>query len=91
MVIERLDFSKKKLQLREVSTKYAHMLSGFAYSLFKNKIKSKAEKLGEYVQDINPAYTSQIGHMKFMARYGLSSHGAAACMIARRGYYFSYL
>ena len=36
----------------------------------------------------NPAYTSQIGHMKFMARYGFSSHGSAACMIARRGYYF---
>ena len=51
-------------------------------------IEAKAKKAGVRVQRANPAYTSQIGHMKFMARYGLSSHGAAACMIARRGYCF---
>ena len=88
VVIEKLDFSKKKSQLREMGTRYARMLSGFSYSAFKEMLKAKAEKLGVCVQYVNPAYTSQIGHMKFMARYGLSSHGSAACMIARRGYYF---
>jgi hypothetical protein len=34
---------------------------------------------------VNPAYTSQMGHMKFMKRYGLSSHGSAALVIGRRG------
>lgn len=86
VVIEKLDFSKKKARLREMGTKYARMLSGFAYSSFSQLIESKGKKAGVRIRKINPAYTSQIGHMKFMARYGLSSHCAAACMIARRGY-----
>jgi len=51
-------------------------------------IETKAKKAGVYLQYANPAYTSQIGQMKFMARYGLSSHGSVACVIARRGYRF---
>jgi IS605 OrfB family transposase len=86
--IEKLSFSKKKTKLREIGGKYARMLSGLAYSSFKELIESKAKKLGVRVRGVNPAYTSQIGHVKFMPRYGLSSHGAAACVIARRGYYF---
>ena len=88
IVIEKLNFSKKKTQLREMGTRYARMLSGFAYSTFKRMMETKAKKAGVYLQFANPAYTSQIGHIKFMARYGLSSHGSAACMIARRGYRF---
>lgn len=88
VVIEKLDFSKKKAQLREMGSKYARMLSGFAYSAFKQLIDSKGKKDGVMIRKINPAYTSQIGHMKFMARYGLSSHCSAACMIARKGYYY---
>ena len=88
VVIEKLDFSKKKAQLREMGPKYARMLSGFAYSTFKELIESKGKKGGVRIRKVNPAYTSQIGQMKFMARYGLSSHGSAACMIARKGYYF---
>jgi IS605 OrfB family transposase len=87
--IEKLNFSKKKTKLREMGPRYARMLSGFAYSSFKQLIKSKAKKVGVRIREVNPAYTSQIGQMKFMARYGLSSHGAAACVIARRGYYFN--
>jgi hypothetical protein len=68
--------------------RYARMLSGFAYSTFKQLINSKAKKFGVRIREVNPAYTSQIGQMKFMARYGLSSHGAAACVIARRGNFF---
>ena len=88
VAIEKLDFTKKKTQLREIGPKYARMLSGFTYSAFKEMLEAKAKKLGVYIDCVNPAYTSQIGHIKFMARYGLSSHGSAACMIARRGYYF---
>lgn len=88
VVIEKLDFSKKKIQLRESGRKYARMLSGFAYSSFNQLMESKGKKEGVRIRKINPAFTSQIGQMKFMARYGLSSHGSAACMIARRGYYF---
>jgi IS605 OrfB family transposase len=88
VMIEKLDFSKKKTQLREKEKAYARMLSGFAYSSFQNLMESKAQKLGVRIKRVNPAYTSQIGHIKFMARYGLNSHAAAAFMIARRGYRF---
>jgi IS605 OrfB family transposase len=88
VMIEKLDFSKKKTQLREKGKAYARMLSGFAYSSFQNLMEAKAKKQGVRIKRVNPAYTSQIGHIKFMARYGLNSHAAAACMIARRGYRF---
>jgi IS605 OrfB family transposase len=88
IVIEKLDFSKKKAQLREQGPAYARMLSGFSYSTFRQLIEMNPKKLGVKIVRVNPAYTSQIGQMKFMARYGLSSHASAACMIARRGYRF---
>ncbi|MCQ6280875.1 IS200/IS605 family accessory protein TnpB-related protein [Bacillus sp. EB600] len=88
VVIEKLEFSKKKASLRETGPKYARMLSGFAYSSFKQLIEAKGKKAGVRIRKVNPAYTSQIGQMKFMARYGLSSHSSSACVIARRGYFF---
>jgi IS605 OrfB family transposase len=88
VVIEKLEFSKKKVSLREMGPKYARMLSGFAYSSFKQLIETKGKKAGVRIRKVNPGYTSQIGQIKFMARYGLSSHSSAACVIARRGYYF---
>ena len=36
------------------------------------------------VEEINPAYTSLIGKIKFAKKYGLSIHHAAALCIARR-------
>ena len=33
---------------------------------------------------VNPAYTSQIEHHKFMKKYGISSHQSAALVIGRR-------
>lgn len=88
IVVEKLDFSIKKSRLREMGSSYARMLSGFAYALFQQLVETKAKKTGVKVKRVHPAYTSQIGQMKFMARYGLSSHQAAACVIARRGYCF---
>ena len=36
------------------------------------------------VHQVNPAYSSVIGRVKFMERYGLSVHQAAALVLARR-------
>lgn len=85
IVIESLDFSKKKSTLGQESKKYSRMLSGFAYSKFKEMLKARALKHGAEIIEVNPSYTSIIGQFKFMKRYGLSSHGSAACVIARRG------
>ena len=38
-----------------------------------------------------PAFTSQIGHHKFMKKYGLSSHESAAMTIARKAMNFNHI
>lgn len=88
IVVERLDFQEKKARLRETSPRYARMLSHFAYSAFHALLRSRAEREGVEGIEVNPAYTSVIGKVKFMARYGLSPHAAAAVAIARRGLRF---
>ena len=59
-------------------------MSMFAYNKMISAIKSRAEKMGVAVFDVNPAYTSQIGKMKYMKRFGISIHEAASFVIARR-------
>ncbi len=59
-------------------------MSQFAYQKMIQAIKSRAEKMGVAVYVVNPAYTSQIGKMKYMKRLGVSIHMAAAYVIARR-------
>ena len=47
-------------------------------------MKSKALKNGVEIIEVNPAYTSIIGRVKFAKKYGLSIHLSAAFCIARR-------
>lgn len=89
LVVERLDFAKKKLDLREHSPKYARMLSSFAYSALLQNLHSRAYSEGVEIFSINPAFTSLIGRIKYASRYGLSTHQAAALCIARRFFDFS--
>ena len=84
LVLERLGFSEKKAGLREESPKYARMLSSFAYSRVKAFILSRALRMGVAVHQINPAFSSLIGRFKFQERYGLTTHQAAALVLARR-------
>ena len=56
----------------------------FAYSKLISAIKNRADKMGVHVYEVNPAYTSQIGKMKYMKRFGMSIHQAASFVIARR-------
>ncbi len=89
IVMERLDFQKKKCELRELSAKQARMLSSFAYSTVLAMITTKASREGVGIEIVNPAFTSVIGRTKFAKRYGLSIHHSAALCIARRAYGFS--
>ena len=81
---EDLDFKKKKQNLKQMSSKQAKLLSGFAYSTYRSMLQSKCEMAGIEWISVNPAYTSQIGHHKFMKKYGISSHESAALVIGRR-------
>lgn len=85
IVIEDLDFTKKKASMKEKGAKYARMLSSMAYRQFTQMIESKCLKSGVELIKVDPAYTSVIGTMKYMALYSLNSGCAAALVIARRG------
>ncbi len=87
LVVEKLDFTKKK---RSLSTpKQARMLSSFSYSHILQSLAAKGFRLGVEIFSVNPAMTSIIGKFKFAKRYGFGNHHAAALCIARRKYQFS--
>jgi IS605 OrfB family transposase len=85
LIIEDLDFQKKKLSLRETySPSQSCKLSSFAYQSILTHLKSRAFGKQVEVKQVNPAFTSLIGRVKFAVRYGLSIHHAAALCIGRR-------
>ncbi len=81
---ETLDFGNKKAALKEQGVSYARMLSGFAYATVITTLDRRAFRAGVEVFCDNPAFTSVIGKMNYMSRYGISPHEAAALVIARR-------
>ena len=84
LVIERLDFRQKKAVLEGESRKYARMLSSFSYGKVKAYFLSRGYREGVEIVAVNPAYSSVVGRVKFMERYGLTVHQAAALVLARR-------
>ena len=84
IVIEKLDFRKKKAMLEGESRRYSRMLSSFSYGKIKTYFFSRGYRQGVEVRQVNPAFSSVIGRVKFMERYGLSVHQAAALVLARR-------
>jgi IS605 OrfB family transposase len=84
LAIESLDFSKKKASMSEQSKLYNEMLSNLSTGLFKTSLESRCRRYGVELIKVNPAFTSIIGMIKFMSRYGLNSGTSAAMSIARR-------
>jgi IS605 OrfB family transposase len=90
IVIEDLDFRRKKASLKALGASMAQMLSGLAYRLFETALAARAAKDGVELIRVNPAFTSVIGRLKFQRHYQkLSIHQAAAGVIARRGLNFT--
>ena len=85
IVIEKLDFSRKKAALEDVDRRRARMLSSLAYSKFNRLIKAAAFRAGVEVIEVDPAYTSVIGAINYAQILGISTHTAAAYVIGRRG------
>ena len=75
---------QKKSGLEGESRRYSRMLSSFSYGKVKAYFLSRGYRHGVEVHQVNPAYSSIIGRVKFMERYGLSVHQAAALVLARR-------
>ena len=84
VVMEKLDFRQKKAMLEGESRRYSRMLSSFSYGKIGAWVLSRGYREGVEVHRVNPAFSSMIGRVKFMERYGLSVHQAAALLLARR-------
>ena len=82
--LRELDFRQKKAVLEGESRRYSRMLSSFSYGKVRACFLSRGIRQGVEVYQVNPAFSSVIGRVKFMERYGLSVHQAAALVLARR-------
>lgn len=86
LVIEKLDFTKKKDNLiSKKGKKYNEMLSTLAYSKFDLIISSKCAKNRIFLNKVNPAWTSWIAKQKYCPKMKLNIHSGASYVIARRG------
>ncbi|MFQ5980386.1 MAG: IS200/IS605 family accessory protein TnpB-related protein [Candidatus Heimdallarchaeota archaeon] len=85
IAVEDLRFSKQYGGCRQ----FNRVKSNFVYRQLLTMIQSQALKKGFAVQEINPAYTSLLGEIKYARQYGLNGHQAAALVIGRRGLSFS--
>ncbi|GKU85305.1 IS200/IS605 family accessory protein TnpB-related protein [Niallia sp. NCCP-28] len=83
IALEKLDTTKSKVSHAYGNKKANKAMSLFAYNKMISAIKNRAEKMGVAVFEVNPAYTSQIGKVKYMKRLGISIH-QASYVIARR-------
>ena len=89
VIIEKLDFKKRKAEAKKDSSRSSRMISSFAYSMVQQMIRAACYRAGVEVISVNPAYTSVIGAVNFAQRFGMSVHQGAALAIARRGLGFS--
>ncbi len=86
IVIEELDFTAKKKSLKAGINKSKNkQLSSFAYSKIIELIKARAEDNFIEIREVNPAYTSIIGSIKYSIRSRIDVHHAAAICIGRKG------
>jgi len=85
VVVENLNFAKKKAELEGARRAMARMLSSFACNQVIASIKAAAFRAGVQVIEVNPAYTSVIGAVNHAQKRGVSVHMGAAVAIARRG------
>jgi len=81
IVLEKLEFKKGKKSFK----KYNRMKSNFIYRKMLNAIKQRAAKIGVPIVEIQPAFTSVLGQLKYQKMYSLNRHTSAGLVIARRG------
>lgn len=80
IVIEDLSFRKKR-----GSKKFNRMRSNFLFASMTEAVERRAIGRGIPIRRVNPAFTSDLGALKYAEAYSLSGHAAAALVIARRG------
>jgi len=81
MVLEQLQFRGGD----QKGKKFRRMKHNFLHRQMLDAIKSRAVKMGVGVIEVDPAFTSVLGKLKYQDMYSLNVHTAAALVIARRG------
>ncbi|WAM34344.1 IS200/IS605 family accessory protein TnpB-related protein [Caldicellulosiruptor morganii] len=85
IVIERLDIKDKGRRGDFSFRKSRRIRHFFSYRSLLDKVKILAKREGIEVIEVNPAYTSVIGMLKFAPQFMISKDVASAYVIARRG------
>lgn len=83
LVIEKLNFNPGSRQ--KGYRKFRRKKSNFIYRQMLTAIKSRATKEGVPLIEVQPAFTSILGNLKYAVPYSLNRHTAAALVIGRRG------
>ncbi|AQS59135.1 IS200/IS605 family accessory protein TnpB-related protein [Desulforamulus ferrireducens] len=81
IALESLDFGKDRF---DTNRKFNRMAANFPFKKMVETVTRKAFKEGVGVKQVWPAHTSTIGYYKYMERYGITIHHAAALVVARR-------
>ena len=81
LVLERLRFFAGKQR----NSKFSRVRHNFLHKRMLDAIRSRAAQQGVEVIEVNPAFTSVLGSLKYMDAKSLNRHTAAALVIARRG------
>ncbi|MBC7617753.1 MAG: hypothetical protein H7293_01945 [Candidatus Saccharibacteria bacterium] len=94
LAVEKFDFAKKKKQLASLKgdprlRRRNRQLNSFAYGAIIQSVHGRALQESVPVKEVNPAFTSVIGRIKYAKRHGASVHQAAALAIGRRGMSYS--
>ncbi|MBM7583287.1 IS605 OrfB family transposase [Caldicoprobacter guelmensis] len=85
IVIERLDIRDRGERGDFSGRKSRRIRHNFGYRSLLDKVKILAQRKGIQVIEVNPAYTSVIGMLKYAPQYMIGKDVAAAYVIARRG------
>ncbi|MDI6603538.1 MAG: transposase [Thermoanaerobacteraceae bacterium] len=78
---EKLEFGKDRL---DTNKKFNRMAANFPFKKMVEAVIRRAFKEGVGIKQVWPAHTSTIGYWKYMQKYGIIIHHAAALVIARR-------
>ncbi len=89
IVLENLKIKDKGFRGDYTGRKSRRIKHNFSYRKLKDRIVYLARRYGIAVKEVNPAYTSVIGMLKYAPQVSLTKDIASAWVIARRGLGFS--
>jgi IS605 OrfB family transposase len=83
LVVEKLNFSPDSR--KKGYRKFRRTKANFIYRQMIDAIKSRAARESIPLVEVQPAFTSVLGNLKYAKPYSLNRHTAAALVIGRRG------